>query len=629
MKKLLLLATLLLLPVFALSQTTGGNCNAGVTPQCRDTQTITVSGHQIKISNNGGLVAGFEEIINGSPVSVSVVISGCQAGGTCDTLDTYTTVANAIRSPTISKAYSYFLVKATWSGGSNVSVQVNTSITTANNASTGAAVDNTARAAAASAQTTANSALSKAAAASSTIGTVLRSAVASATTNITNQPPLIPSPAWVASTAYGVGNVVVNGGNLYLCAVAGTSAASGGPTGTAAAAVTDGTVSWFYYGVPQITTASPLAPTVTITNSVLSGLTNWFPSVASDHVTIEPQFGYLGGIPQVVHNAGTGAYQVQISANSVSGTPNLTSPGGYTFSTDAPKISIFAHPTNAEGSVQITVDGQLLSPNAISQLTLNSSDNYLNLDFSLVGRKVRTITLWNSNGQITFYGVYVDPYSNVWAPAPPNITACVMGDSFTAGGGSGAYFEPINALDQWPMVAGQKLGIVNVWNMAIGGTGWLAGSPNNVSGFLANTTNSGFLSGYCNLIIINMGINDSGVYTGAQITAAVTADLQTLRSLNASAPIIVTGTWYATDLTTEQAIQAGVTAEADPNVYFLPMATDPTNSWLTGSGNITAPVSGPLSVCLGNASHPTAVCEKNWMGPKMANAIKAIIPSIQ
>lgn len=49
---------------------------------------------------------------------------------------------------------------------------------------------------------------------------------------------------WAANTGYTVDNVVLNDGNkVYRCTVAGTSAGSGGPTGTAAS-ITDGTVTW-------------------------------------------------------------------------------------------------------------------------------------------------------------------------------------------------------------------------------------------------------------------------------------------------------------------------------------------------------------------------------------------------
>ena len=54
--------------------------------------------------------------------------------------------------------------------------------------------------------------------------------------------------AWAPSTAYAVGNTVSNGGNVYRCTTAGTSAASGGPTGTGTG-IADGTAVWTYLGI--------------------------------------------------------------------------------------------------------------------------------------------------------------------------------------------------------------------------------------------------------------------------------------------------------------------------------------------------------------------------------------------
>ncbi|MFA4972527.1 MAG: hypothetical protein WC683_07920 [bacterium] len=55
---------------------------------------------------------------------------------------------------------------------------------------------------------------------------------------------------WVKSTAYAVDDLVSNDtGKVYVCITAGTSAASGGPTGTTAD-ITDNTVHWCYYGTP-------------------------------------------------------------------------------------------------------------------------------------------------------------------------------------------------------------------------------------------------------------------------------------------------------------------------------------------------------------------------------------------
>lgn len=130
MKKIILgLAMLLAAVMPALGQT--GSCNYGGTPQCTDKQTIASNGGSITVVSNGGLFPSFEYLIAGSPSSISVIVQGCGVGGTCETLDTYSTNANAIRNPAVAKPYGYFTVAATWSGGTSVTVTVNTKITTA------------------------------------------------------------------------------------------------------------------------------------------------------------------------------------------------------------------------------------------------------------------------------------------------------------------------------------------------------------------------------------------------------------------------------------------------------------------------------------------------------------------
>lgn len=57
----------------------------------------------------------------------------------------------------------------------------------------------------------------------------------------------LASRQWTSSTAYLVGQQVVNNGLAYVVTTAGTSAGSGGPTGTGTG-ITDGTVVWNYVG---------------------------------------------------------------------------------------------------------------------------------------------------------------------------------------------------------------------------------------------------------------------------------------------------------------------------------------------------------------------------------------------
>ena len=60
---------------------------------------------------------------------------------------------------------------------------------------------------------------------------------------------------WVAGTAYVVGDKVQNGANIYVCDTAGTSAGSGGPTGTGAN-ISDNTTRWDYEATVSATTTA-------------------------------------------------------------------------------------------------------------------------------------------------------------------------------------------------------------------------------------------------------------------------------------------------------------------------------------------------------------------------------------
>ncbi len=72
------------------------------------------------------------------------------------------------------------------------------------------------------------------------------------------------SSIWLASTAVVLNQMASNGGNLYICTTAGTTAASGGPTGTGSG-ITDGTAVWAYV---QPGTASITLNNVAVTNNL-------------------------------------------------------------------------------------------------------------------------------------------------------------------------------------------------------------------------------------------------------------------------------------------------------------------------------------------------------------------------
>lgn len=109
-----------------------GQTKGGVTPLPQAiTATTSTSATVLPIANDAaGTVASFEYIITGTPTTISVVLKGCAKSNTCDTLETYSTVANSIRKPTMTNPYAYFTVTPTWTGGTSPTFTVNALIST-------------------------------------------------------------------------------------------------------------------------------------------------------------------------------------------------------------------------------------------------------------------------------------------------------------------------------------------------------------------------------------------------------------------------------------------------------------------------------------------------------------------
>ena len=117
---------------------------------------------------------------------------------------------------------------------------------------------------------------------------------------------LLEAQPWTASTAFALNDLVKNSGNIYYCSQAGTTATSGGPTGTST--VTDGTAKWTYarparmsvFGSGASGTISA-SGTITPTGSLASGFGfsyNFGTSAASGSIALSIESprsdGYTG-----------------------------------------------------------------------------------------------------------------------------------------------------------------------------------------------------------------------------------------------------------------------------------------------------------------------------------------------
>lgn len=103
-------------------------------------------------------------------------------------------------------------------------------------------------------------------------------------------------PAWAANTAYVVGQIVKNGGYPYRCVTAGTSAGSGGPSGTGSS-IADNTAAWTY-----------MPPTA---NRFIHNYLGWAERFSLGRLRLDLDHGYKGllnGLVKIIVVSGGGNY---------------------------------------------------------------------------------------------------------------------------------------------------------------------------------------------------------------------------------------------------------------------------------------------------------------------------------
>lgn len=89
-----------------------------------DAKTISVSGTVFTHVNTiAELNVNAEYVITGSPTITSIILQGCMRGGTCTTLNTYTSSSNTTVSA--SGLFDTYTVTPIWTGGSSPTVTIN------------------------------------------------------------------------------------------------------------------------------------------------------------------------------------------------------------------------------------------------------------------------------------------------------------------------------------------------------------------------------------------------------------------------------------------------------------------------------------------------------------------------
>jgi hypothetical protein len=256
------------------------------------------------------------------------------------------------------------------------------------------------------------------------------------------------------------------------------------------------------------------------------------------------------------------------------------------FFADSTKVTLRLKGTTVP--YRFIVDGEYVS--LTGTLTAGTSGSqYITLDFTSVGGRAMRLIEIDLQQDAGYVGVYVGATERCYtAPAHAFRTAS-LGDSYVVGS------EATIRSDGLHCVIADALGWRAHMNSGSGGTGWVV-APGITYTFGQRIANGDLLlNGMPSAVILGGSVNDR-TSTALAVQAAVEAGLRAVRTIiGPHAPIFMLGVFNPSAMSgaplsasaMETAIEAAVTAVADPLVFFIPITNAYGGAWLT-SANLAA-----------------------------------------
>lgn len=390
------------------------------------------------------------------------------------------------------------------------------------------------------------------------------------------------------------------------------------------------------YMLPKMT--SP--PTVAVSTSTDASLAAEVPMVTSNALTsaASNRIAWYGGKLTVASGSHVGLPVASASPGSGTGynAGSVTSDmvllnGAFEVETDSDVIEFRIYGKNDKG-VMFQVDGQYVSKTRTDFTSASTVDHFFKLTFA--SRKVRRIRVMlcttTSVGVSLVRGIRVSASCTFWKPEQDHVLKCGWaGDSYSEGHPY-ALAYPNGA---WSTLAGELLGIRDLRQTANGGTGYVvAGTRQKLAGQIPYWLTD---QGPWDLMVWAHGYNDAVSGQQASVQAEVTACIELVRAEYADLPIVILGAQTgvlnnsAAVLAVEAAIQAAVTAAADPFIKFAPVSSDYA-PWMSGTGYVGATnASGNTDVYIGaDAVHPSYPAGHEYLAFRAATAIRTAVQSM-
>ncbi|GAA4774763.1 SGNH/GDSL hydrolase family protein [Microbacterium gilvum] len=267
---------------------------------------------------------------------------------------------------------------------------------------------------------------------------------------------------------------------------------------------------------------------------------------------------------------------------------------------------------------RVKVDDEYVTTTATS-FGVAGATRWLQLDFGTAA--LRRIVIETTALPI---GLNTSVTGTIWPARPRGPRVIAFGDSYTGGatGANGA------AYTTWLSAMADTLGWEDIYQNAVGSTGYIAtvgGQQNNTLAQVAKAVAAGIQP---DVVIVSSGHNDNG--TPTEIAAAAVPVYAAIRAAWPDALVVAAGPWFvggAGQLATWAAREAAIFSAVDADV-FIPQATGPGVPWFTGTGRVgaTTGVGNSDAYVYSDAVHPTQAGH-DYAGVRFAETLREALSS--
>ncbi|MFB6811259.1 SGNH/GDSL hydrolase family protein [Streptomyces sp. NPDC056387] len=286
------------------------------------------------------------------------------------------------------------------------------------------------------------------------------------------------------------------------------------------------------------------------------------------------------------------------------------------------------------GAYRLWINGRRVTEamQALGGSTLGST-HLMTIDFGSAAPRVIRLDWHNA----PFGGVYVPPTATLWSTNSRTDRLIVFGDSLTGGsnmsvGGGGG---------TWASRVAVALGSNDVWNQALGGTGYISAGTSPVYATLGDRLSADVIARNPQRLIVWAGYNDNGGSQSAIGTAAASL-YASIRTGLPACDVFVVGCWSpsgspaASITNTDNTIKAAAAGAGYPfvspltgSIYSAVGALVATHGpWITGTGRVGATTgSGNADGYIGtDAIHPTDAGHA-YVARRITAAIRELMPA--